>query len=69
MNSRRWHLGRAFLLGAAIGAVTGAAWSWLDYGGFEVGYMSNHVLGGLFMCGVAFLAVAAFINWWRKNPL
>lgn len=69
VTERHWHLGRAFLLGAVIGAVAGAVWSWIDYGGFEIGYMSNHVLGGLFMCGTAFLAVAAFMNWRRRNPL
>jgi hypothetical protein len=66
---RRWHLGRAFLLGAFIGALAGAVWSWIDYGGFDVAYMSNHVLGGVFMSGVAFAAVAGLLNWRRRNPL
>lgn len=69
VTDQHWRPGRAFLLGAFIGALAGAAWGWIDYGRFEIGYMSNHVLGGLFMCGVAFLAVAAFMNWRRRNPL
>lgn len=66
---QRWHPGRAFLLGALIGALAGAVWSWIDYGGFDIAYMSNHVLGGFFMCGIAFAAAAAFMNWRKRNPL
>lgn len=68
-GERHWHLGRAFLLGAVAGALVGAIWSWIDYGSFEIGYMSNHVLGGLFIAGFLFLAIAALVNWRRRNPL
>jgi hypothetical protein len=67
--SERWNLWRAFLVGAVPGALWGALWSWIDYGDFALGYMSNHVLGGLFMCGAAFLAVASSLNWRKRNPL
>ena len=65
----RWSLPKAFLTGAAIGAAIGALASWVDYGAFDTGYMFNHVLGGLFIVGVAFLGLAALINWRRRNPL
>jgi hypothetical protein len=64
-----WSLGRAFAVGAAIGAVGGLIWGWADYGAFEVGRFSGYVLGGLFIVGFVFLAAAALRNWLRRNPL
>jgi hypothetical protein len=65
----RWRLSRAFALGAAIGAVGGALWGWIDYGTFDIGRFSGYVLGGLFIVGFVFLAIAALRNWLRRNPL
>jgi hypothetical protein len=57
------------LAGAVLGALAGGIWGWIDYGRFEIGFFSNHVLGGLFIVGFLFLAVAALANWRRRNPL
>lgn len=65
---QRWHPGRAFALGGLLGALGGAVWSWIDYGGFEIAYMSNHVLGGIFICAIVFAAAAALMNWRARNP-
>ncbi|WP_157016672.1 nitrate reductase [Mesorhizobium xinjiangense] len=69
MKRGRWSLWRAFLLGAVLGALVGVAWGSLDYGAFDVAYLSNHVLGVALMGGALFVALAAFLNWRRRNPL
>ena len=64
-----WSLWRAFLLGAALGALIGFAVGWMRYGAFEPGHFANHVLGGLLLVGVACVALAAMRNWLRRNPV
>jgi hypothetical protein len=44
-------------MGALVGIPIGMIWSWFDYGAFELGYMSNHVVGAAFFTGL--LAVGA----------
>ncbi|WP_232520802.1 nitrate reductase [Rhodobacter sp. CZR27] len=35
-----------------MGIPIGMIWSWFDYGAFELGYMSNHVVGAAFFTGL-----------------
>lgn len=65
----RWPLSWAFGLGAVVGALAGLVWGWIDYGTFDPARFSNHVVGGIVLAGLAFLAVAAVRNWFRRNPM
>ena len=68
-GARRFGLLPAFILGAAAGAVTGAVWGSVRYGGFEIGYLYNYVLGCALILGFVSLGIAALLNWRRRNPL
>lgn len=68
-GARSFSVGRAFLLGAAVGAVLGLVWGWVDYDEFEIAFFYNHVLGSAFILGAVFAGVAALANWRRRNPL
>ncbi|UIJ33024.1 nitrate reductase (plasmid) [Cereibacter azotoformans] len=59
----------SFLLGALVGIPIGMIWSWLDYGSFELGYMSNHVLGAALMAGLIALGITLLRRWLRRNPM
>lgn len=59
----------SFLLGALMGIPIGMIWSWLDYGSFELGYMSNHVLGAALMAGLIALGITLLRRWLRRNPM
>lgn len=67
--SRRWSLAAAFGIGALLGLVGGAVLGWLRYGAFEPAHFSSHILGGLFILGFAFLAIATIRNWLWRNPI
>lgn len=64
-----WSLLRAFIVGAGFGIVLGAFWGFLDYGAWELGHFSNHVLGGLFIGGLGVMGLCAIRNWIRRNPI
>lgn len=59
---------RAFLSDAVVGAVIGGVRETIDYGKFDIGDLSNHVLGSVFIFGFAFMAAAALVNWRKRNP-
>lgn len=65
----RWRLGRSIAVGAVAGGVSGLALGWMDYGHFDIRFMSNHVIGGIVLGGVAFALIAAAMNWMKRNPL
>jgi hypothetical protein len=69
LTNSRWSLGRAFLAGAAVGVVVGMIWGTLDYGAFDPRFYYNHILGSIFILGILFVAVAAFLNWNRRHSL
>ena len=68
-GARRFGLLPAFILGAVAGAVSGAVWGSVRYGGFEIGYLYNYVLGSALILGFVSLGIAALLNWRRRNPL
>jgi hypothetical protein len=67
--ARKWNIWFAFLIGGVLGAVLGAARGVIVYGQFDIGFLFNHVLGGFFLVGTFFLAVAFVRNWFRRHPV
>ena len=59
----------AFCIGALVGVPVGMVWSWFDYGAFELGYMSNHVIGAALICGLLAMGIIALRRWLRRNPV
>ena len=68
-GARLFGLLSSFILGAVAGAVIGAVWGSVRYGGFEIGYLYNYVLGCALILGFVSLGIAALLNWRRRNPL
>ncbi|WP_227590675.1 nitrate reductase [Cereibacter sphaeroides] len=47
----------------------GMVWSWVDYGSFQLGYMSNHVLGSALLVGLLALGITLLRRWLHRNPM
>lgn len=59
----------SFMLGALAGVPIGMIWSWVDYGSFQLGYMSNHVLGSALLVGLLALGITLLRRWLHRNPM
>jgi acetyl-CoA carboxylase carboxyltransferase component len=47
----------------------GAAWSWMDYGRLDIGFMYSWVLGSAALMGFAAAVIALVRNWIARNPM
>lgn len=67
--ARKLNVWLAFVVGGVCGAAIGATRGVIVYGGFDVGFLFNHVLGGFFLGAAALVVFTVVLNWFRRHPV